>query len=93
MADLLKDCLLRTREVSAQWKYLGVLLKVEKYRLDEIEKNYPTDVATCRIEMLHAWITDNPQSSTEVLDDAVKQILTTSHDSRSNIQVYCTYLL
>ena len=81
--NMLQECLLKTREVSVQWKELGVLLNIKKYLLDQIERNYPRDVATCRMEMLHAWLKSNPVNPEAVLGDALKDILKTTYDSKS----------
>ena len=81
--DMLQECFLKTRQVNVYWKQLGLLLNMEKHCLDEIEHNYPRDVATCRMEMLHAWIKRDPANPKAVLDDALKEILKNTHKSKS----------
>ena len=57
--------------MGGNWKFLGLLLKIEKYLLDEIEKDNPRNVDSCRIEMLHSWLKSNPANPTQALDDAL----------------------
>ena len=80
MATLVR-CLERTKNLSAHWKHLGLLLKLEKHLLDAIEKNYPRDVETCRMEMLDKWLNrSNAADSAAELDAAIKEF-ETSHNS------------
>ena len=70
---LLKECLQKTECVSANWKILGLLLTVPKYRLDQIErdKRFAVD---CRIDMLDTWLKSNPDDPLKIIDDALKEL-------------------
>ena len=81
--DILQECLRKTRHFRVQWKHLGLLLCMKKHRLDEIEKNNPRDVVTCMTEMLHAWITSNPENPKAMLDEALEEIRTATYDTKS----------
>ena len=79
--DTLLLCLERTKKLGAHWKYLGLLLKVEKHLLDAIERNNPRDVDTCKMEMLDTWLNrSNAADSAAELDAALKEF-ETSHNS------------
>ena len=54
--DMFHLCYRNTRHVSVHWKELGALLNVEKHCLDEIDRDNPRDVVSCRMDMLSAWL-------------------------------------
>ena len=70
---LLLLCLRKTEHVSANWKFLGLLLGLRKSHLDEIERDrqYARD---CRMEMLDIWLKGNPDNPETQLDDALKEL-------------------
>ena len=70
---LLKECLQKTECVSADWKFLGLILAVPKYRLDEIEKDKQF-AADCRMKMLDTWLKCNPDNPLTTIDDALREL-------------------
>ena len=61
-------CFSKTKQYGADWRHLGVLLKVKQYRLNDIEKENPTDVTACRMKMLNAWLKSNPSNPERELE-------------------------
>lgn len=76
----------KTRHVSAQWKVLGVFLRVPMSRLDAIQlENHNVD--SCMLAMLHAWMKQDGQHLKEKLEDALKELY--SHPEKYS-KPYCT---
>ena len=75
MADgMLLELFRKTKKLNAEWKQLGLMLKLDKHVLDTIEKNNPRDATHCRMEMLHAYLKDHPADPREEIDTVVKEI-------------------
>ena len=72
--NLLRTYLLKVKHVAADWKILGLLLGLDKGRLDGIEEQYRNVVNHCMMEMLDAWLKTNPSNSEEQLEDALKKL-------------------
>ena len=72
--NLLGTYILKVKHVTVNWKTLGVLLGLEKGRLDGIEKQYHNVVDDCIREMLDAWLKTNPSNPEEQLEDALKKL-------------------
>ena len=96
--DLFIEFLEKTKHLSKHWKELGVMLRLEKHQLDEIESNYPRDVGRCRMDMLSTWLKNNPADPAAELDTALdelqrtvhgEEILLYMHKSYSILVVYC----
>ena len=82
--DMFHLCYRNTRHVSVHWKELGALLNVEKYRLDEIDKDNPRDVVSCRMDMLSAWLKNNPADPEKQLDAALDILQCNVHGEKNN---------
>ena len=76
-------CYRKTRHVSVHWKELGIQLKVEKYVLDEIDRDNPKDVVSCRLEMLSTWLKSDPADPEAQLDAALDDLQRTVHGEKS----------
>lgn len=70
---LMKECLQKTKRVTANWKVLGVFLTVPKSSLDEIERDERFAV-NCMMEMLATWLKSNPDNPLTKIDDAIKEL-------------------
>ena len=80
--DMFHVCYRNTRHVSVHWKELGVLLNVEKHCLDEIDRDNPRDVVSCRMDMLSAWLRSNPADPAAELDAALDDLQRTVHGEK-----------
>ena len=82
--SLLRECFRMTRDFRTHWKELGLLLNVEKHRLDEIQKENPRDVAECTMDMLDDWIKSSTQEDSKCkaqLDTALEELHHTVYTS------------
>ena len=82
---MLRECFRMTRDFRAHWKELGLLLKVEKCRLDEIQKNNLRDVAECMMDMLDIWLKSGNFDCKAELDAALDELHRTVHVGEQNI--------
>ena len=80
----------KTKGYNVQWKYLGLMLNLDKSDLDTIEYDNPKDSTACRMEMLHAWLKTNPANPAVMLDNALKEIQKTVQLKGKNNE-YCKY--
>ena len=70
---------------------LGVLLGLDKGRLDGIEEQYRNVADNCMMEMLDAWLKTNPSSNEKQLEDALKELYPARTAHHGKLQS-CMYL-
>ena len=70
---LLPDLLDAIDNVS-DWSLLGLYLKIPKYKLKEIEKQYNNDTSHCKVEMLDLWLQRECTPSWMLLAEALDRM-------------------
>jgi hypothetical protein len=72
LSTLLKELI---NKVDSKWENIGILLKIEPYRLESVRTAERNDPQNCLREMLKLWLNKiNPPPSWSAITDAIKRL-------------------
>ena len=69
----LSDIVVYLTEVTQPYQ-LGIQLRIDVAKLDEIEKNHPKDIARQKTEVIKYWLCNSPGASWTTLASAVERM-------------------